>query len=275
MAHLLASSQHSQAHTTQHRRRLICPSSSPPPQTFLRSLKPADLTLEEAGSRLRQALDRVSHTNDIHQRTTQSVSLPTSVNLSACRVLITVFVVCPHSVPSQCHTTLLPVSLLYSRLVGWFVSCYRTPLNTTLLLSALTIGICLVSHSLAGTYILSSQTPLSLFLSIPNIYYQTSLYNSSHRIVYSTYIQMSSVSCQISRPLLLVWLVCQTRNSVAVCIYVPNAVIFSVTLSSPEPMYLKCTRLACLMSPTQCNTSSLATSSHHACLLSHSLSGTS
>ena len=31
----------------------------PPPQTFLRSLKPADLTLEEAGSRLRQALDKV------------------------------------------------------------------------------------------------------------------------------------------------------------------------------------------------------------------------
>ena len=104
MAHLLASSQHSQAHTTQHRRRLICLSSSPPPQTFLRSLKPADLTLEEAGSRLRQALDKVRHTNDIHQRTTQSVSLPTSVNLSTAHVLIAVFVVYPHSVPS--HVTL-------------------------------------------------------------------------------------------------------------------------------------------------------------------------
>ena len=159
MAYLLASIQHSQAHTTQHRRRLICSSSSPP-QTFLRSLKPADLTLEEAGSRLRQALDRVSHTNDIHQRTTQSTALPTSVNLSTCQVWIAVFVVYPHSVPSQCHTTQLPVSLLYSQLVGWFVSCYRTPLNTTLLLSALTIGICLVSHSLAGTF---KSTPLSLF----------------------------------------------------------------------------------------------------------------
>ena len=55
---------------------------------------------------------------------------------------------------------------------------------------------------------------------------------------------MPSVSCQISRPLLAVlqcWLVCQTLNSVAVCIYVPNAVIFSVTLSSPELTYLKYT----------------------------------
>ena len=117
MAYLLASSQHSQAHTTQHRRRLICPSSSPP-QTFLRSLKPADLTLEEAGSRLRQALDRVSHTNDIHQRTTQCVSLPTSVNLSTCQVLIAVFVVCPHSVPS--HVTLHCYLSLYCT-HGWLV----------------------------------------------------------------------------------------------------------------------------------------------------------
>ena len=159
MAHEFASSQHSQTHTIQHRRRLTCPSSSPPPQTFLRSLQPADLTLEEAGSRLRQALDRVSHTKDIHQRTTQSVSLPTSVNLSTCQVLIAVFVVYPHSVPSQCHTTLLPVTLLYSRLFSWFVSCYRTQLNLALLLSALTIGICLVSRSLAGTF---KSTPLSL-----------------------------------------------------------------------------------------------------------------
>ena len=151
MAHLLASSQHSQAHTIQHRSRRTCPSSSPPPQTFLRSLKPADLTLEAAGSRLRQALDRVSHTKDIHQRTTQSVSLPASVNLSAC--------VSPFC-PLTCHTTLLPVTFLYSRLVGWFVSCYRTPLNTTLSLSALTIGICLVSHSLADTF--KSTPPLSL-----------------------------------------------------------------------------------------------------------------
>ena len=196
------------------------------------------------------------HTNDIPQRTAQSVSLPPSVNLSTCQVLITVFVVFPHSVPSQCHTTLLPVTLLYSRLVGWFVSCYRTPLNTTLLLSALTIGICLVNHSLAGTF---KSTPLSLFP------YQTSTMKSlsitSPQIVYSTCIQMSSVSCQISRPLLAVlqcWLVCQTLNSVAVCIYVPNAVIFSVTLSSPEPMYLKCTPgwpVSCHQ--TQRNTSSL------------------
>ena len=179
----------------------------------------------------------------------------------------------PHSVPSQCHTTLLPVTLLYSRLVGWFVSCYRTPLNTTLLLSALTIGICLVSHSLAGTF----KSTSSLSLSIPNIYYETSLYNSLHLIVYSTYIQMSSVSCQIFLLAVLhCWLVCQTLNSVAVCIYVPNAVIFSVTLSSPEPSYLKCTQgwpVSCHQ--TQCNTSSLATSSHHTCLLSHSPSGTS
>ena len=132
-----------------------------------------------------------------------------------------------------------------------------------------------MSHSLDRHF----QVNPSLSLSIPNIYYETTLYNSSHQIIYSTYIQMSSVSCQISRPLLAVlqcWLVCQTLHSVAVCIYVPNAVIFSVTLSSPEPTYLKCTLgwpVSCHQ--TQCNTSSLATSSHHTCLLSHSPSGTS
>ena len=114
----LASSQHSQTHTTQHRRRLTCSSSSPPPQTFLRSLKPAPLTLEKAGSRLRQALDRVSHTKDIHQRTTQSVSLPASVNLSACQVLIAVFVVCPHSVP---HNVTLHSFLSVYCTHGWLV----------------------------------------------------------------------------------------------------------------------------------------------------------
>ena len=119
MAYLLASSQHSQAYTTQQRRRLICPSSSPP-QTFLRSLKPADLTLEEAGSRLRQALDRVSHTNDIHQRTTQSVSLPTSVNLSTCRVLIALCLLCvPILSPHMSHyTATCPFTVLT---VGWLV----------------------------------------------------------------------------------------------------------------------------------------------------------
>ena len=132
-----------------------------------------------------------------------------------------------------------------------------------------------MSHSLDRHF----QVNPSLSLSIPNIYYETTLYNSSHQIIYSTYIQMPSVSCQISRPLLAVlhcWLVCQTLNSVAVCIYVPNAVIFFVTLSSPEPTYLKCTQgwpVSCHQ--TQRNTSSLATSSHHTCLLSHSPSGTS
>ena len=160
LAYLLASKQHSQAHTTQHRRRLICPSSSPP-QTFLRSLKPADLTLEEAGSRLRQALDRVSHTNDIRtpenytDRVTANICQLVSLSgLYRCVCCVSPFC------PLTCHTTLLPVTLLYSLLVGWFVSCYHTPLNTTLLLSALTIGICLVSHSLAGTF---KSTPLSLF----------------------------------------------------------------------------------------------------------------
>ena len=134
-----------------------------------------------------------------------------------------------------------------------------------------------MSHtSLAGTF---KSAPLSLFPYQISTLKPLSICNSSHRIVYSTYIQMPSVSCQISRPLLAVlqcWLVCQTLNSVAVCIYVPNAVIFSVTLSSPEPTFLKCTPgwpVSCRQ--TQRNTSSLATSSHHTCLLSLSLSGTS
>ena len=126
----------------------------------------------------------MNHTNDIHKRTTQSMSLPTTCQPVA------LFVVCPHSVPSQCHTTLLPVSLLYSRLVGWLVSCYRTPLNTTLLLSALTIGTYL---SCEPQYSTSSQPP-SLSLSIPNIYNETTLYNSSHLIIYSTYTHTNALS---------------------------------------------------------------------------------
>ena len=250
MAHLLASSQHSQAppHSTE------ADESVHPPLHLIRpssvhSLKPADLTLEEAGSRLRQALDKASHTNDIHQRTTQSVSLPTSVNLSTCQVLIAVFVVYPHSVPS--HVTLhcyLSLYCTHGWLVGWLV-CLLLPYSTEH--NSLTVS----SHHrhLYCEPQSSSHFRVNppLLLSIPNIYYETSLYNSLHQIVYSTYIQMSSVSCQISRPLLAVlqcWLVCETLNSVAVCIYVSNAVIFSVTLSSPT--YLKVhSGLACLMLP--------------------------
>ena len=184
----------------------------------------------------------MSHTNDIHQRTTQSVSLPTSVNLSTCQVLIAVFVVYPHSVPS--HVTLHCYLSVYCT-HGWLVGCIGLSLVTELTEhNSLTVS----SHH----WYLSCEPQSSrhfqvnppLSLSIPNIYYETTLYNSSHQIIYSTYTQMSSVSCQISRPLLAVlhcWLVCQTLNSVAVCIYIPNAVIFSVTLSSPEPTYLKCT----------------------------------
>ena len=118
----------------------------------------------------------------------------------------------PHNVTLHCYLSLY---CTHGWLVGWFVSCYRTPLNTTLLLSALTIGICLVSHSLAGTF---KSTP-SLSLSIPNIYYETSLYNSLHLIVYSTYIQMSSVSCQISFVGCAALLACLSNTQLCSCMY--------------------------------------------------------
>ena len=216
------------------------------------------------------------HTNDIQEEiytvcvTANICQLVNLSRLDHCVCCVSPF--CPLTMShytATCHFTVLTV--------GWLV-CLLLPNSTEHNSFTVSSHHRYLSCEPQSRQALSSQ-PLSLSLSIPNIYYQTTLYNSLHRIIYSKYIQVPSVSCQISRPLLAVlhcWLVCQTLNSVAVCIYVPNAVILSVTLSSPEPMYLKCTPgwpVSCHQ--TQRNTSSLATSSHHTCLQSHSPSGTS
>ena len=68
----------------------------PPPQTFLRSFKPADLTLEEAGSRLRQALDKVR----------------AWIMLSSCHICVPVSLFAFCSILSPCHSTHHPIKQL-------------------------------------------------------------------------------------------------------------------------------------------------------------------
>ena len=84
---------------------------TPPPQSFLHSFKPADLTLEEAGSRLRQALDKVRHT----QHPLQSYVHTYSVCVTACTCHLSARHVTQrcnvfNSVTPQCHTTQLTVT---------------------------------------------------------------------------------------------------------------------------------------------------------------------
>ena len=124
-------------------------------------------------------------------------------SLSLC--LLCIPILSPHMshYTATCHFTVLTV--------GWLVSCYRTPLNTTLLLSALTLGICLVSHSPAGTF---KSTPLSLFP------YQTFTISTMKHLQYIHTNALSKMSDHkaLASCVICCWLVCQTLNPV-VCSY--------------------------------------------------------